>query len=529
MPRSTLTVVVALLACALPASRAVGQLMYISQSRAIAAGSTSKSAPDFGPFNESVSSGTIFNQASASQNSTLGASSIVASGTASPVLGQTAASSSCVVQFIALGELNFSYSLNGDNVTIIGPGVSIGGDNVNQSGSGVFQPLGLYTVSASTAGSLFGCKCYSVNLNITGAVRAPQGSSFTYQGRLANAGTGLNGPADFQFRLFPSSDSNTQIGPTVTSNALAVTGGVFAAELDFGNVFDGMEKWLEISVRAPAGAGEFTTLSPRTRLASAPYASWANEATWANYAATASTIPWSGITGVPNNVSKAFSPWSSVTLGGIYYPSGAPLGIGTSTPQTTLHVKGNGGLMDVEGSDHCYLQFYPFGFGAGRKAYVGVPGAGSLNFDVANQNAGGVLNLIGSFVTVVGTFTNNSDAREKHDVREIDDPLAVVQQLHGVRYRWNERGLLGEPLPEGEQVGFLAQDVEKVLPELVHNDSAGRKSVAYTSIIPVLTEALKSLEHKLEDRNRDVAALRAENEQLKERMDRLERLLGQPR
>ena len=185
MPRSTLTVVVALLACALPASRAVGQLMYISQSRAIAAGSTSKSAPDFGPFNESVSSGTIFNQASASQNSTLGASSIVASGTASPVLGQTAASSSCVVQFIALGELNFSYSLNGDNVTIIGPGVSIGGDNVNQSGSGVFQPLGLYTVSASTAGSLFGCKCYSVNLNITGAVRAPQGSSFTYQGASA--------------------------------------------------------------------------------------------------------------------------------------------------------------------------------------------------------------------------------------------------------------------------------------------------------------------------------------------------------
>ncbi len=188
------------------------------------------------------------------------------------------------------------------------------------------------------------------------------------------------------------------------------------------------------------------------------------------------------------------------------------LGVGTATPKASLHVKGDGGVVIVEGSTHSYIQFCPLGGASGRKAYIGTPGGGSADFNIANENAAGTLNLSGTNVKVIGNFINASDARDKREVRAIDSPMTLVEQLKGVRYRWNERGNDGGVLPAGEQIGFLAQDVEKVLPELVATGSDGRKGVSYVSIVPLLTEAVK-------EQARSVAALRAENEAKQKEID----------
>lgn len=105
--------------------------------------------------------------------------------------------------------------------------------------------------------------------------------------------------------------------------------------------------------------------------------------------------------------------------------------------------------------------------------------------------SGGTLNLMGSNVQVTGNFINSSDAQFQRSVREMSDPLALVDQLHGVDYRWDDCLPDGTRLPEGEQLGFLAQEVEKVLPELVKTDGEGKKGVSYISIVPLLTEAMK--------------------------------------
>src|SRR2546428_660703 len=99
-----------------------------------------------------------------------------------------------------------------------------------------------------------------------------QTTTFTYQGRLTDSGTPANGNYDLQFALFDSLSGGTQIGSTQTLSTVSISSGAFTVQLDFGAAaFPGANRFLEISVRL-AGGGNFTTLSPRQQITSAPYA-----------------------------------------------------------------------------------------------------------------------------------------------------------------------------------------------------------------------------------------------------------------
>jgi hypothetical protein len=135
------------------------------------------------------------------------------------------------------------------------------------------------------------------------AVRAPVGSSFTYQGRLTEASAPAVGEYDFQFRLYdgPSAGS-TQIGSTETREDVTVTDGTFTVYLDFGSAaFNGEGRWLELAVRLsePTGNAPYNTLSPRQPLTPTPYAL---------HAAEAGSVAWSGVTGVPSTLSFLAAP-----------------------------------------------------------------------------------------------------------------------------------------------------------------------------------------------------------------------------
>ncbi|MBY0113134.1 MAG: tail fiber domain-containing protein [Phycisphaerales bacterium] len=255
----------------------------------------------------------------------------------------------------------------------------------------------------------------------------------------------------------------------------------------------------------------------------APEATISLKALRAGLADTARSVDWANIGNVPANVLAAY--WQSAT-GGITYPN--RVGIGTASPATSLHIKGEAGMLNLEGQTHAYVQFYPQGTGVGRRAYIGIPGAGSNGFTVANEVSGGTLALIGSNVQIIGNFINNSDARDKHNVRDIDDALSLVERLRGVRFEWNE--IDGLPLPKGEQVGFLAQEVERVAPELVATGSNGHKGVSYVSIVPLLTEAIKQqkarFDAEITKRDAEAAAKQREIDDLKARLERLERAMN---
>src|SRR5476651_1188525 len=99
-----------------------------------------------------------------------------------------------------------------------------------------------------------------------------QTTIFNYTGRLVQSGTPANGNYDMTFSLFDALSGGAQIGSTITQNSVGVSTGTFSVPLDFGaSAFPGANRFLEISVRQ-TGVGSFQLLSPRTQLASSPYA-----------------------------------------------------------------------------------------------------------------------------------------------------------------------------------------------------------------------------------------------------------------
>lgn len=110
-----------------------------------------------------------------------------------------------------------------------------------------------------------------------------QGTAFSYQGNLSLSGSPANGTFDFEFKVFDALSGGAQQGPTLTRAGVTVTNGVFSVELDFGNVFPGAARWLELHVKQPADPS-YTTLTPRKEFTSTPYAIRSLSAATANNA-----------------------------------------------------------------------------------------------------------------------------------------------------------------------------------------------------------------------------------------------------
>jgi hypothetical protein len=110
--------------------------------------------------------------------------------------------------------------------------------------------------------------------------------------------------------------------------------------------------------------------------------------------------------------------------------------------------------------------------------------------------------------TAAGTsWTNLSDSRLKKDVTSIDGALDKVSVLRGVEFKWRTEEFPDKGLDEGKKIGLIAQEVEKVLPEVVSTDHEGYKSVEYANIVAVLIEAVKELKTQNEDLRARIQAL----------------------
>ncbi len=101
-----------------------------------------------------------------------------------------------------------------------------------------------------------------------------QTTVFTYQGRLTDTSMAANGTYDFQFALFDAPTGGTPQGATQTITGVSVTNGIFTVQLDFGSApfQTGADRYLEIAVKRPAADTTYTSLTPRQRITSTPYA-----------------------------------------------------------------------------------------------------------------------------------------------------------------------------------------------------------------------------------------------------------------
>jgi hypothetical protein len=122
----------------------------------------------------------------------------------------------------------------------------------------------------------------------------------------------------------------------------------------------------------------------------------------------------------------------------------------------------------------------------------GVSFNGSANITVADSTKAPIANPTFTGTVTAPTFNTTSDIRLKDNIRTFESAMDVVSQLRGVRFAWKETGV--------ETVGLIAQEVEKVLPELIGtNADTGLKSVSYANMVAVLIEAVKELKAEIEE------------------------------
>jgi tetratricopeptide (TPR) repeat protein len=97
-----------------------------------------------------------------------------------------------------------------------------------------------------------------------------------------------------------------------------------------------------------------------------------------------------------------------------------------------------------------------------------------------------------------------SDGKLKKNVERISDALESIQNLRGVVFNWRKDRypkMVSDNLP---QVGFIAQEVEKILPTLVFTDHEGYKHVHYANLVAVLVEAIKEQQKQIENIKRKI-------------------------
>ncbi|HEV8538739.1 MAG TPA: tail fiber domain-containing protein [Bacteroidota bacterium] len=382
--------------------------------------------------------------------------------------------------------------------------------------------------------------------------------TMSYQGLLITS-KGLpapNGGYDLQFDLYDSltggSSQWTEIHiavPVQQGSFSVILGSTTPLSVDFNR-----KLYAEVrTLNGPTGPSYPFTFSPRTELASAPYSlgPWITSPigdiyTWDKVGIGTST-PNSALTVVGNS---AFF---------------AGVGIGTATPGERLTVAGSmeigTGAGDYQhlrigggnSSGFLYGSYAKYGDGIhlGYNYYADAAGNGVI------ANAGGAASrlslgygYIGLYVGAVngdpyypsvyingggevgiGTdapgyrlqvgnsgdgsqaranaWNTFSDRRLKKNIRQIDNALEKVMRLRGVNFTWVKSG---EP-----SIGFIAQEVEEVLPDIVSTDRAGYKSLDYGKITPLLVEAIKQQQKEIEELEKLAKSLGSEKIRLGEK------------
>ena len=125
--------------------------------------------------------------------------------------------------------------------------------------------------------------------------------------------------------------------------------------------------------------------------------------------------------------------------------------------------------------------------------------------------------VYGSALASGGSWVT-SDKRFKSNIKKIDNALSLVRQIEGDTYEYNQDNEAGRTMPDGKSMGFVAQDLAKVLPDAVMEDEEGFLAVNYDAVIPLLVEAVKELDSQVQtsrDLQREIADLRAELNELK--------------
>jgi len=103
---------------------------------------------------------------------------------------------------------------------------------------------------------------------------------------------------------------------------------------------------------------------------------------------------------------------------------------------------------------------------------------------------------------------SGSDVRWKKNIAPINNAESLIEGLQGVRFDWRTKEFKDKNFDNTRQVGLIAQDVEKVIPEIVKTDTDGYKAVSYERLTAVLVEAVKEQQKQIQELRREIEYLK---------------------
>ncbi|MEO1516205.1 MAG: tail fiber domain-containing protein [Bacteroidota bacterium] len=165
------------------------------------------------------------------------------------------------------------------------------------------------------------------------------------------------------------------------------------------------------------------------------------------------------------------------------------------------------------------LQFGPRDFFFLYKQDPLAPGCGQRIIGIT-PNSSHLFVVAGSILATA--FTVSSDRRLKRDFTTIQSPLEKILATNGQKYFYRtdlEDDFSVQNMPETEQVGYIAQELQEILPQAVTEGDNGYLSVNYNMLVPVITEAMKEQQDIIDQQKAQIT-------QLEDRLGRIEALLN---
>lgn len=186
-------------------------------------------------------------------------------------------------------------------------------------------------------------------------------------------------------------------------------------------------------------------------------------------------------------------------------------GFGTNSPAGLVHIKHNGQAanpqltLEETQNDYSRISFKNANPGywnieAYSKPLLGNNDLAKLNFFYSAN--GYIFSLNGSGNAILtGTLVQNSDERLKKNIAPLKNSLNKLMLINGYSYQWKDTARCKD-----EQIGLLAQEVEKQFPQLVITGEDGKKSVAYGNMVAVLLQAIKEQQQQIDELKKLVEA-----------------------
>lgn len=188
---------------------------------------------------------------------------------------------------------------------------------------------------------------------------------------------------------------------------------------------------------------------------------------------------YGGNTGIVS-ARKFYGEFVGVTGGVSSIIAGEGISINQSTGDVIITSSGGGPgsiVNDIASDGVRYPLFATISSGEPDELYAS---SSKLNFNPST----------GTFSSTI--FTSLSDRSKKTNIKPIKNALSIINNIDGVYYNWVDN-------LDKQSVGVIAQDIEKILPEVVETNPDGLKTVSYGNIVAVLIQAIKEQQIIIDD------------------------------